>query len=72
VIALLLLAAAVQAAPQSTGVPGAEWARLASPEAAGWLGKKLAKIRDNVGEMGSTSAMIVQHGVVVAAWGDIV
>jgi CubicO group peptidase (beta-lactamase class C family) len=71
-IALLLLCFVVGAVPQSTGVPGAEWKQLASPEAAGWSAKSLGKIRDYVGEIGSTSAMIVQHGVVVAAWGDIV
>lgn len=44
---------------------------MASPEQAGWSPQKLAKIRDYVGEIGSTSVMIVQHGVVVAAWGDV-
>jgi hypothetical protein len=53
-------------------VPQAEWKQLGSPEQAGWSAKKLGKIRDYVGEIGSTSAMIVQHGVVVAAWGDVV
>jgi CubicO group peptidase (beta-lactamase class C family) len=56
---------------QSGGVPGAEWKQLTSPEQAGWSTQKLAKIRDYIEEIGSTSAMIVQHGVVVAAWGDI-
>jgi CubicO group peptidase (beta-lactamase class C family) len=70
-IALLLLALAVDANSQSNAVPAAEWKRLASPEQAGWSAKSLAKIRDYLEEIGSTSAMIVQHGVVVAAWGDI-
>jgi CubicO group peptidase (beta-lactamase class C family) len=70
-MALFLLGLAVAAKCQSSGVPGAEWKQLASPEQAGWSVKKLAKIHDYVEEMGSTSAMIVQHGVVVAAWGDI-
>jgi len=55
-IALLVLAVVVEATPQSTGVPGAEWKQLASPEAAGWSAKNLGKIRDYVGETGSTSA----------------
>jgi CubicO group peptidase (beta-lactamase class C family) len=47
------------------------WKQLASPEQAGWSAKNLGKIRDYLEEIGSTSAMIVQHGVVVAAWGDV-
>ncbi|MGD0567495.1 MAG: serine hydrolase [Candidatus Sulfotelmatobacter sp.] len=68
---LLLLALAANANSQTSGVPAAEWKRLASPEQASWSGKKLAGIRDYLEEIGSTSAMIVQHGVVVAAWGDV-
>jgi CubicO group peptidase (beta-lactamase class C family) len=70
-MALLLLGFAVAAACQSSGVPGAEWKQLASPEQAGWSAEELAKIHQYVEEIGSTSAMIVQHGVVVAAWGDV-
>jgi len=69
--ALLLLGLMVGANAQSSGVPGAEWKELAKPEQAGWSAKNLAKIHDYVEEIGSTSAMIVQHGVVVAAWGDV-
>jgi CubicO group peptidase (beta-lactamase class C family) len=71
VVPLLLALAAANANSQTSGVPGAEWKQLASPERAGWSAKKLAEIGAYVGEMGSTSAMIVQHGVVVAAWGDV-
>src|SRR5580700_5269382 len=70
-IALLLLALAVDANSQSSVVPAEEWKRLASPEQAGWSAESLAKTRDYLEEIGSTSAMIVQHGVVVAAWGDV-
>lgn len=66
---LLLSRAGVNA--QSNNVPGAEWQQLASPEQAGWPADKLAKIHEYVEEIGSTSAMIVQHGVVVSAWGDV-
>ena len=45
--------------------------RLASPELSGWSAEKLEKIHQYVVDIGSTSAMIVQHGVVVAAWGDV-
>jgi CubicO group peptidase (beta-lactamase class C family) len=70
-IAFLLFLSAVEATAQLSAVPGAEWQKLASPEQAGWSVQKLANIRDYLEEIGSTSAMIVQHGVVVAAWGDI-
>jgi CubicO group peptidase (beta-lactamase class C family) len=70
-IALLLFGWAIQAHCQSTTVPGAEWMQFPSPEKAGWQAQKLAGIHEYIEEMGSTSAMIVQHGVVVAAWGDV-
>jgi len=71
VTALLLLGLVVQANAQSRNLPGSEWKQLVSPEQTGWSRKKLAEIGGYVGEIGSTSAMIVQHGVIVAAWGDI-
>lgn len=70
-MAFLLLALAFQANCQSTSVPGTEWRQLASPQQAGWSADNLKKIRDYLEEIGSTSAMIVQHGVIVAAWGDV-
>jgi CubicO group peptidase (beta-lactamase class C family) len=70
-MALLLLGLVVKVNSQAGRVPGVDWMHLASPEQAGWSGKKLAGIRDYLEEIGSTSAMIVQHGAVVAAWGDV-
>jgi CubicO group peptidase (beta-lactamase class C family) len=70
-ILALLAGFTLNARPQATTVPGADWMRLASPEQAGWSTKKLGEIRDYIQQIGSTSAMIVQHGVIVAAWGDI-
>jgi CubicO group peptidase (beta-lactamase class C family) len=70
-VALLLFGLVLVANSQSSSVPGVEWKQFASPERAGWSAKKLGEIRGYVEEMGSTSAMIVQHGVVVAAWGDV-
>jgi len=70
-IASLLLGFVAKAACQSSSVPGVEWKQLPAPEQAGWAVENLGKIHAYVEEMGSTSAMIVQHGVVVAAWGDI-
>jgi CubicO group peptidase (beta-lactamase class C family) len=75
VLASFVASLAVGARPQNSAavaaVPGAEWMRLASPEQSGWSTKKLAEIGDYIEQIGSTSVMIVQHGVVVAAWGDI-
>jgi len=70
-VASLLLGFAARAACQSNVVPGAEWKQLASPEQAGWSLGNLKKIQAYIEEIGSTSALIVQHGVVVAAWGDV-
>jgi CubicO group peptidase (beta-lactamase class C family) len=70
-MALLVLGWVVVANCQSSGVPGVEWKQLASPEQAGWPAEKLASIHAYVEQLGSTSAMIVQHGQVVAEWGDV-
>jgi CubicO group peptidase (beta-lactamase class C family) len=70
-MAVLLLAMVVKAKPQLNGVPGMEWKQLVSPEQAGWSAKKLSKIHDYAEEIGSTASMIVQHGLLVVAWGDV-
>jgi CubicO group peptidase (beta-lactamase class C family) len=70
-VALLLMGCMLQGHNQSAGVPGAEWKQLLHPDQAGWSAEKLATIKTYVEQIGSTSAMIVQHGVVVAAWGDV-
>ena len=67
----LLAGLAIQAQSQSSVFPGPEWNQLKSPEQAGWQAQKLGRIQSYIEEIGSTSAMIVQHGVVVAAWGDV-
>jgi CubicO group peptidase (beta-lactamase class C family) len=70
-IALLLFGFTVRAACQFGGVPDVQWRQLASPQQAGWSAGNLVKIRAYVEEIGSTSVMIVQHGIVVVAWGDV-
>jgi CubicO group peptidase (beta-lactamase class C family) len=70
-MALVVLGFALHCYGQAGSAPGAEWQKLESPERAGWQADKLAKIHAYVEEIGSTSVMIVQHGVVVAAWGDV-
>ncbi|MGB7985869.1 MAG: serine hydrolase [Terracidiphilus sp.] len=52
-------------------VPGGEWQQLVSPEHTGWSSRSLEKIHEYIEEIGSTSALIVQHGVVVAAYGNV-
>ncbi len=64
----LLLAASFAAPPDA---PGAVWQQLKAPEQAGWSQENLTAIKDYVEEIGSTSAMVVQHDVIVAAWGDV-
>jgi CubicO group peptidase (beta-lactamase class C family) len=70
-IASLLLGFVARATCQSGSVPGVEWKQLASPEQVGWSVENLGKVHAYAEEIGSTSVMIVQHGVVVAAWGDV-
>jgi CubicO group peptidase (beta-lactamase class C family) len=55
----------------SSAFPGAEWKQLKSPGEAGWSSGDLKHIGSYAEEIGSTSVMIVQHGVVVMARGDV-
>lgn len=50
--------------------PGVEWTHVA-PAAAGWDGERLNTTIRYAKEHGSTSGMIVQHGLVVAEWGNV-
>ena len=68
---LLLFGLVATATSQTSPVPGTEWKQLASPGQGGWSVEGLKKIRGYIEEIGSTSAMIVQHGVIVVAVGDI-
>lgn len=49
--------------------PGAEWSR-GDPAKTGWSADGLAAAKAYADSIGSTSVMIVQHGVVVDEWGD--
>lgn len=67
----LLLAGLVHfPAAAQTNVPGAEWART-SPAMAGWDPALIDEAQSYSRMIGTASFMIVQHGVVVASWGDI-
>lgn len=49
--------------------PGLRWEPV-STETAGWSSDKLAEAEAWSRQIGSTAVMIVQHGLVVAEWGD--
>ena len=49
--------------------PAAEWVRN-EPAQTGWLAPQLAQAEDRSREIGSTAVVIVQHGAIVASWGE--
>ena len=53
-----------------SGHPGQRWLRHPSPEAAGWSAEQLALARAHSKTIGSSAVLVVQHGLVVDAWGD--
>jgi CubicO group peptidase (beta-lactamase class C family) len=57
-------------AAAQNAVPGAEWART-TPEMVGWDASLIDEARSYSQKIGTASFMIVQHGVVIASWGDI-
>ena len=50
--------------------PDAEWQHV-DPAAAGWSADELKAAEEWSGHMGSTAVVVIQHGAVVAEWGDI-
>ena len=67
-IALLLAGQAI-AAPGAAPVPGAEWERIASPEAVGWSTPKLALAREHSKGLDTAAVMLVVNGKVLDEWG---
>jgi CubicO group peptidase (beta-lactamase class C family) len=51
--------------------PGAEWAQVPAAQV-GWSQAGLAQAQDWSRQINSTAVMVIQHGVVVAQWGDTV
>lgn len=51
--------------------PAANWQKTATPERLGWSSEMLAEARAYSETIGSAAVMIVDDGVVVAAWGDV-
>ncbi|CAN7419359.1 beta-lactamase family protein [Acidovorax sp. LjRoot66] len=65
----LLLAGQAIAAPDAAPVPGAEWERIASPEAVGWSTPKLALAREHSKGLDTAAVMLVINGKVLDEWG---
>ena len=51
--------------------PGEHWQKIERPEQLGWSSEKLLLAQEYSKKIGSAAVMIVQDGVVVAAWGDV-
>jgi CubicO group peptidase (beta-lactamase class C family) len=59
------------ALPDAAVYPGAGWAWADSPESMGWSSAKLAVAQAYAERIGSAAVMIVDDGVVIAAWGNL-
>ncbi|ROZ64172.1 serine hydrolase [Ramlibacter sp. WS9] len=66
-ITLVLSVACAAAGP----VPGAEWARAASPEVAGWSSDKLRAAREYSQRLDTAAVVLVAGGQVVDEWGRV-
>jgi CubicO group peptidase (beta-lactamase class C family) len=62
--------AVAQSVQTAETFPAAQWER-ADPATAGWSVTPLAEAHAYAEGLGSTAVMIVQHGRVVAGWGDL-
>jgi hypothetical protein len=58
-------------ASQSPVYPGADWTWVDRPESMGWSSAKLALAQAFANRIGSAAVMIIDDGIVVAAWGDM-
>jgi Tol biopolymer transport system component len=57
--------------PAPAVYPGSEWAWASSPESLGWSSAKLAVAEAYAKRIGSAAVIVVDDGLVVAAWGDV-
>jgi CubicO group peptidase (beta-lactamase class C family) len=60
-----------QSPAQSAVYPGIDWSWANSPESMGWSSAKLAVAQAYAKRIGSAAVMIVDDGVVIAAWGNL-
>lgn len=66
---LMLVAFPGLAAAAPARVPGATWDQVA-PAQSGWSGPQLDRALDQARRLGSSAVVVVQHGVIVASWGE--
>lgn len=67
-IAVLLWGTAALAQTQPR-YPGAAWDTI-PPAQSGWSAERLAQAQSFSRQIGSTAVVVVQHGAIVASWGD--
>jgi len=66
----LLPSAGDRGALQPSEYPGIDWSRANTPESLGWSSAKLAVAQAYFKRIGSAAVMIVEDGLIVAAWGN--
>jgi len=71
VLFLLLTCPNILEAKSKTLYPGQHWQKVESPETLGWSSDKLAAVRAYSRTIDSAAVMIIDDGIVVDAWGDI-
>ena len=59
-----------QCETSTSALPGKQW-HATTPEDAGWDLEQTGKVNDYLKEMGVTSFMLIQHGLVVEQGGDV-
>ncbi|MFN4119073.1 serine hydrolase domain-containing protein [Acidovorax sp.] len=65
----LVAGAAMALTADAPTVPGVEWERVASPEAAGWSSEKLARVREHARKLDTAAVMLVVQGRILDEWG---
>lgn len=68
-MALLCAGQAAAAASAEQAFPGAQWERVASPEAVGWSSPKLALAHEHSRGLSTAAVMLVVNGKVLDEWG---
>lgn len=69
IVLVAFLCASVTWAQAPVRYPGAAWEQV-SPAQSGWSSARLAVAADWSRAIGSTAVVVVQHGAIVASWGD--
>jgi CubicO group peptidase (beta-lactamase class C family) len=67
---ILALTLTLPLAAQSPTFPGADWTQT-TPAAANWNPQRTQQVNDYLKEIGVTSFMLIQHGLVVEQGGDV-